>query len=39
MSVQTTDFTVSEIRSPAAFVTSRVFIYGALVFWSFVCLF
>lgn len=39
MSVQTTDYTVSEIRSPAAFITSRVFIYGALVFWSFVCLF
>ncbi|AZO75158.1 MULTISPECIES: carbohydrate ABC transporter permease [unclassified Mesorhizobium] len=39
MSVQTTDYTVSEIRSPAALITSRVFIYGALVFWSFVCLF
>ncbi|RUU70649.1 carbohydrate ABC transporter permease, partial [Mesorhizobium sp. M2C.T.Ca.TU.009.01.2.1] len=39
MSVQTTDYTVSEIRSPAAFITSRVFIYGALVFWAFVCLF
>ncbi|MDX8522340.1 carbohydrate ABC transporter permease [Mesorhizobium dulcispinae] len=39
MSVQTTEYTVSEIRSPAAFITSRVFIYGALVFWSFVCLF
>ncbi|RAZ89872.1 carbohydrate ABC transporter permease [Mesorhizobium hawassense] len=39
MSVQTTDYTVSEIRSPAAFVASRVFIYGALVFWAFVCLF
>ncbi|RWM08061.1 MAG: carbohydrate ABC transporter permease [Mesorhizobium sp.] len=39
MSVQTTDYTVSEIRSPAAFITSRAFIYGALVFWSFVCLF
>ena len=39
MSVQTTDYTVSEIRSPAAFIASRVFIYGALVFWAFVCLF
>ncbi|TIS55229.1 MAG: carbohydrate ABC transporter permease, partial [Mesorhizobium sp.] len=39
MSVQTTEYTVSEIRSPAAFLASRVFIYGALVFWSFVCLF
>ncbi|RUU00924.1 carbohydrate ABC transporter permease [Mesorhizobium sp. USDA-HM6] len=39
MSVQTTEYTVSEIRSPATFLASRVFIYGALVFWSFVCLF
>ncbi|MDX8464808.1 carbohydrate ABC transporter permease [Mesorhizobium sp. VK23B] len=39
MSVQTTDYTVSEIRSPAVFLANRVFIYGALVFWSFVCLF
>ncbi len=39
MSVQTTEYTVSDIRSPAAFITSRVFIYGALVFWAFICLF
>lgn len=39
MSVQTTEYTVSEIRSPASFITSRVFIYGALVFWAFICLF
>ncbi|RVD31889.1 carbohydrate ABC transporter permease, partial [Mesorhizobium sp. M4A.F.Ca.ET.020.02.1.1] len=39
MSVQTTDYSVSEISSPASFLTSRVFIYGALVFWSFICLF
>ncbi|BCG95010.1 carbohydrate ABC transporter permease [Mesorhizobium sp. 131-2-1] len=39
MSVQTTDYSVSEIGSPASFLTSRVFIYGALVFWSFICLF
>ncbi|AZO12665.1 MULTISPECIES: carbohydrate ABC transporter permease [unclassified Mesorhizobium] len=39
MSVQTTDYTVSDIRSPAAFITSRIFIYGALVFWAFICLF
>ncbi len=28
-----------EIRSPASFVASRVFIYGALIFWAFICLF
>ncbi|TGS35732.1 carbohydrate ABC transporter permease, partial [bacterium M00.F.Ca.ET.180.01.1.1] len=39
MSVQTTDYTVSEIRSPAAFIANRVLIYGALVFWAFICLF
>jgi multiple sugar transport system permease protein len=39
MSVQTTDYTVSEIGSPASFVANRVFIYGALVFWAFICLF
>ena len=39
MSVQTTEYTVSEIRSPASFITSRVFIYGALVFWALICLF
>jgi multiple sugar transport system permease protein len=39
MSVQTTDFAASEIRSPASFVANRVFIYGALVFWAFICLF
>ena len=39
MSVQTTDYVASEIRSPASFVANRVFIYGALVFWAFICLF
>lgn len=39
MSVQTTDFAASEIRSPAAFFANRVFIYGALIFWAFICLF
>jgi multiple sugar transport system permease protein len=39
MSVQTTEYVASEIRSPASFVASRVFIYGALVFWAFICLF
>jgi len=39
MSVQTTDYTASEIRSPASFVANRVFIYGALAFWAFICLF
>ena len=36
MSVQTTDYTASEIRSPVSFVANRVFIYGALVFWAFI---
>ncbi len=39
MSALTTDHAASEIRSPASFVASRVFIYGALVFWAFICLF
>jgi multiple sugar transport system permease protein len=39
MSVQTTEYVASEIRSPASFVASRVFIYGALAFWAFICLF
>ena len=39
MSVQTTDYTATELRSPAGFLASRLFIYGALVFWAFVCLF
>lgn len=39
MSVQTTDYAASEIRSPVSFVANRVFIYGALVFWAFICLF
>ncbi len=39
MSVQTTEYAPSEVRSPVAFLTSRVFIYGALLFWAFVCLF
>ncbi|MHA6644904.1 carbohydrate ABC transporter permease [Mesorhizobium sp. A623] len=39
MSVQTTDYATTELRSPVGFLASRVFIYGALVFWAFVCLF
>src|SRR5438552_1329459 len=39
MSVQTTEYVASEIRSPASFVASRVFIYGALAVWAFICLF
>ncbi|MHA6687591.1 carbohydrate ABC transporter permease [Mesorhizobium sp. A556] len=39
MSVQTTDYAATELRSPVGFLASRVFIYGALVFWAFVCLF
>ncbi|RVB28252.1 carbohydrate ABC transporter permease, partial [Mesorhizobium sp. M7A.F.Ca.CA.004.05.1.1] len=39
MSVQTTEYVASEIRSPASFLASRVFIYGALAFWAFICLF
>lgn len=39
MSVQTTEYAPSEIRSPAAFLASRVFIYGALLLWAFICIF
>ena len=39
MSVQTTDLPPSEVRSPAAYWSSRVFIYFALIFWAFICLF
>ena len=39
MSVQTTDFAPAEMQSPAAWWASRVFIYGALIFWAFICLF
>ena len=39
MSVQTTEYVASEIRSPASFFASRLFIYGALLFWAFICLF
>ena len=39
MSVRTTDYAAAEIRSPASFVASRVLIYGALIFWAFICLF
>lgn len=39
MSVQTTEYAPSEVRSPAAFLASRVFIYGALLLWAFICIF
>ena len=39
MSVQTTEYVASEIRSPASFFANRLFIYGALLFWAFICLF
>ncbi len=29
----------SEVRTSGAFYTSRVFVYGALIFWAFICLF
>jgi multiple sugar transport system permease protein len=35
----TEDLAPSEVRSPAAFFASRVFIYGSLIFWAFICLF
>ena len=39
MSAETPEYTQSEIRSPAAFFASRVFIYGALLLWAFICIF
>jgi multiple sugar transport system permease protein len=33
------EYTQSEITSPTQFYASRVFIYGALLVWAFVCLF
>ncbi len=39
MSTGTIEHAASEIRSPTAFYASRVFIYGALLFWAFVCIF
>ncbi|MBA3449020.1 MAG: carbohydrate ABC transporter permease [Pseudaminobacter sp.] len=33
------EYAQSEVRSPAGFLASRVFIYGALIFWAFICLF
>ncbi len=39
MTAEAIEHAPSEVRSPAAFVASRVFIYGALIFWAFVCLF
>ncbi|MDQ6434996.1 carbohydrate ABC transporter permease [Mesorhizobium sp. LHD-90] len=39
MTAEAIEHTPSEVRSPAAFFASRVFIYGALIFWAFVCLF
>lgn len=39
MTAVTQDLAPSEVRSPAAFYASRVFIYAALIFWAFICLF
>jgi multiple sugar transport system permease protein len=39
MTAEAIEHAPSEVRSPAAFFTSRVFIYGALIFWAFICLF
>ncbi len=33
------EYTQSEITSPTQFYASRVFIYGALLIWAFICLF
>ena len=34
-----TEYAPSQVSSPAAFLASRVFIYGALIVWAFICLF
>ena len=34
-----TEYAQSEIQSPTAFYASRIFIYGALLVWAFICLF
>jgi multiple sugar transport system permease protein len=39
MALAETEYAPSEVGSPAAFWTSRVFIYAALIFWAFICLF
>jgi multiple sugar transport system permease protein len=39
MSAVDQEYARSEITSPARFYASRVFIYGALLLWAFVCLF
>ncbi len=39
MSSEAIEHAPSEVRSPAALYASRVFIYGALIFWAFICLF
>jgi multiple sugar transport system permease protein len=33
------EYAQTDIQSPAAFYASRVFIYGALLLWAFICLF
>jgi multiple sugar transport system permease protein len=39
MSTSEQEYSQSEITSPARFYASRAFIYGALLIWSFICLF
>ncbi len=39
MSAFTTEQAPADVQSPAAYLTSRVFIYGLLLFWAFICLF
>ncbi|MGB8816640.1 MAG: carbohydrate ABC transporter permease [Rhizobiaceae bacterium] len=39
MSAVEQEYSHSQITSPARFYTSRVFIYGALLLWAFICLF
>ncbi len=39
MSAVEQEYARSEITSPARFYASRVFIYGALLLWAFICLF
>jgi multiple sugar transport system permease protein len=39
MALAEAEYAPSEVGSPAAFWTSRAFIYAALIFWAFICLF
>jgi multiple sugar transport system permease protein len=39
MSAMSTEADYASVETPARFYASRVFIYGALLFWAFICLF